>query len=229
VPEATITIQVLLFGVCREIAGEEHTLQLPVGSQITVALEYLIADYPPLADFQQRLLFAINESYATADQILQAGDVLAILPPVSGGNEITDIIELTSQPIDSRQLAQRLLQPAAGAVVTFDGVTRGSNGNREVLYLEYEAYEPMALKVMQQIATEARGQWPILQLALVHRLGRVTVSETSVAIVVVTAHRKPAFAANQFLIDRLKEIVPIWKREYFADGAVWVDPQLGTS
>jgi molybdopterin synthase catalytic subunit len=217
---------VLFFGICREIVGEEISLTLPRGSNITAAFQHLTQDYPGLAVFQQRLLFAVNENYAKPDQVLQAEDVLAILPPVSGGN--ADIIELTTQPINSRQLAQRLLQPAAGAIVTFDGITRGQNGEREVLYLEYEAYEPMALKVMGQIAAEAHQQWPILQLALVHRLGQVAVSETSVAIVVLTAHRKAAFAANEFLINRLKEIVPIWKREYFTDGAVWVDPQLIT-
>ncbi|MBL8150564.1 MAG: molybdenum cofactor biosynthesis protein MoaE, partial [Blastocatellia bacterium] len=172
-----------------------------------------------------RLLFAVNETYALKEDLLKTGDCLAILPPVSGGNT-DDIFQLTYQEIDSRKLALQILQPNDGAIVTFEGVTRDHSLGRKVLYLEYEAYEPMAIKMMREIATEARQKWSIDQIAIVHRLGRVDISSTSVAIVVTSAHRKVAFEACHFLIDRLKEVVPIWKREYYEDGNVWIDPQL---
>lgn len=223
-------IVALFFGACREVVGsDELKLLLPEGTTVEMAFSQLQSDYPKLATFSKRLLFAVNESYAQGDQVLKEGDHLAVLPPVSGGSDASlakAIYSLTFDPIDSRQLAQAILQPCDGAIVTFDGVTRDNNKGRKVLYLEYEAYQSMAVKVMAQIAAEANTQWPINRIALVHRLGRVDIGQTSVAIVVTSAHRKVAFQACHFLIDRLKEIVPIWKREYFEDGAVWVDPNL---
>jgi len=222
-----IKITVLLFGACREAAAtDEILLEVPAGSSVAAAFEELKRRYPALEPFRFRLLFAVNENYASPDQILSAGDTLAVLPPVSGGAGPEDICELTHQEIDSSQLALRVLQPGDGAIVTFDGVTRNESRGRSVRYLEYEAYAPMAIKTMHQIATEARERWEIDRIAIVHRLGRVDISKTSVAIVVTSAHRKAAFEACHFLIDRLKQIVPIWKREYFEDGAVWVDPEL---
>ncbi|MEW6731230.1 MAG: molybdenum cofactor biosynthesis protein MoaE [Acidobacteriota bacterium] len=220
-------IKVLFFGGCREAAANnEITLTLPSGASVAVAFEELKGRYPELAHFGARLLFAVNEAYAKPEYQLTQGDTLAVFPPVSGGATPTDICELTHNEIDSRQLALRVLQPIDGAIVTFDGVTRNHNRNRTVRYLEYEAYEAMAIKVMHQIVVEVRERWSVDSIAIVHRLGRVDIGQTSVAIVVTSAHRKPAFEACHFLIDRLKQIVPIWKREYYQDGAVWVDPEL---
>lgn len=222
-------INVLFFGACREIVGKsEITFSLPKNSTISRAFEELKQNYPGLEKLSTRLLFALNENYATQDQILNSGDKLAVFPPVSGGqeNEKTDVYKLTYEEINSRALALEVIESKDGAVVTFDGITRDNNKGKKVLFLEYEAYEPMALKMIKEIAEEARLKWPINRIALVHRLGRVDISQTSIAIVVTSAHRKPAFEACHFLIDRLKQIVPIWKREYFEDGAVWVDPQL---
>lgn len=224
-PVNIIKITVLFFGACREAATSELTLALTAPATVAVAFEELKRRYPQLNRFGARLLFAVNETYAGADDPLKPGDHLAIFPPVSGGQDEI-ICELTREVIDSRQLALRVVQPGDGAIVTFDGVTRNHSRGRSVRYLEYEAYEPMALKTMRQIATEARTRWQIDRVGVVHRLGRVDISETSIAIVVTSAHRKAAFEACHFLIDRLKEIVPIWKREYYEDGAVWVDPEL---
>ncbi|MBI4850623.1 MAG: molybdenum cofactor biosynthesis protein MoaE [Acidobacteria bacterium] len=224
-----IKINVLFFGACREIVGSgEISFSLPESSSISTALAKLKQDYPNLEKLSDRLLFALNESYATKEQTLNQGDKLAIFPPVSGGEDIekSDIYELTYKEINSRELALKVIESKDGAVVTFDGITRDNNKGKTVLFLEYEAYETMALKIMKEIAEEARLKWPINKIALVHRLGRVDISQTSVAIIVTSAHRKPAFEACHFLIDRLKQIVPIWKREYFEDGAIWVDPQL---
>lgn len=227
-----IEITTLFFGACREaVCAREITVKLPRGAKVADAFAQMERDYPALTRFGTRLLFAINENYAGAEDELNAGDRLAIFPPVSGGSaseaeRAETICQLTHAEIDSRALAKRILQPGNGAIVTFDGVTRDNSRGRAVLYLEYEAYEPMAIKMMHQIADEARAQWQIDRIALVHRLGRVDIGQTSIAIVVTSAHRKPAFLACHFLIDRLKQIVPIWKREYFSDGAVWVDPEL---
>jgi MoaE-MoaD fusion protein len=227
-----INITVLLFGACREAAAtDEFSVTLPAGTSVAKAFEELKRLYPALEPFSSRLLFAVNESYAGPEQILSSGDTLAVLPPVSGGSETsaeteTDICELTHEEIDSRRLALRILQPGDGAIVTFDGVTRNQSRGRAVRFLEYEAYEPMAVKTMRQIIIEARDRWQIDRIAIAHRLGRVDIGKTSVGIVVTSAHRKEAFEACHFLIDRLKQIVPIWKREYFEDGSVWVDPEL---
>lgn len=218
-------IEILFFGVCKDIVGKEQLqIDLDEGSTIDEAFRRLCETYTGLISYQNRLLFAINESFALRTARLSDGDTLALLPPISGGS--SDIYGLTRKPIDSRSLALELLRPEDGAIVTFDGVTRNHNRGREVLYLEYEAYETMAPKVMAQIATEARNQWQIDAVGIIHRLGRVDIGESSVAIVVTSAHRRAAFEACHFLIDRLKQIVPIWKREYYRDGAVWIDPEL---
>lgn len=218
-------IELLLFGVCRDIVGSEQLqIDLGEGSTIEDAFNQLCQRYTKLLPYQDRLLFAINENFARPTEQLSDGDTLALLPPVSGGS--SDIYRLTREPIDSRSLALELLQPKDGAIVTFDGVTRNHNRGREVLYLEYEAYESMAPKVMAQIAAEARKQWEIDAVGIIHRLGRVDIGETSVSIVVTSVHRRAAFEACRFLIDRLKQVVPIWKREYYQDGAVWIDPEL---
>jgi MoaE-MoaD fusion protein len=222
-------ITILFFGACREaVAANEIQFELTAPATVASAFDQLKQRYPELARFGTRLLFAVNENYATADQALATGDRLAIFPPVSGGSSeiCSEICQLTRDEIDSRKLALRILQPGDGAIVTFDGVTRNNTRGRAVLFLEYESYEAMAIKTMHQIAQEARERWSIDGIAIEHRLGRVDICQTSVAIVVTSAHRKAAFEACHYLIDRLKQIVPIWKREYFEDGAVWVDPEL---
>ncbi|MCS6885415.1 MAG: molybdenum cofactor biosynthesis protein MoaE [Acidobacteriota bacterium] len=218
-------VEVLLFGVCKELVGKDQLhFELPEGCTVSSAFEQVLLLHPSLLPYRGKLLFAVNETFANPEKVLSEGDTLALLPPVSGGS--ADIYELTREAIDTRLLVERLLLPTDGAVVTFEGVTRNHNRGKQVLYLEYEAYEAMAPKVMRQIADEARKRWQIDAVGIVHRLGRVDIGQTSVAIVVTSVHRAPAFEACRFLIDRLKQIVPIWKREYYCDGAVWVDPHL---
>jgi molybdopterin synthase catalytic subunit len=130
---------------------------------------------------------------------------------------------LTRQAIDARDLARRLLRGEDGAAVTFEGVTRNNTKGRSTLYLDYECYEAMAIRVMAQIGQDLAGSFPIDRIAMVHRLGRVEIGEASVGIVVTAAHRKPAFEACAEAITRLKKLVPIWKKEHFEDGAVWVE------
>jgi molybdopterin synthase catalytic subunit len=133
----------------------------------------------------------------------------------------TNVIALTRQPIDVAALGAS--SPADGAACTFVGIVRDHNAGRAVRYLEYEAFEEMALPLMEEIAAEARRRWPITSIAIVHRLGRLEIGEPSVAVAAFAPHRAEAFAACRYAIDTLKATVPIWKKEFYADGAVWLD------
>jgi len=223
--EDRIRITALLFGQAREVAGADSVdLELTAPATVSSAFALLKEQHPKLAEMERSLLFAINEEYATASQPLADRDRLAVLPPVSGGQpDEEDIFEITREPIDIPGLRSRLLRGSSGAVVIFDGVARDNTKGRPTLYLEYEGYIEMALRMMRQVGQEAREKWPINRVGIIHRLGRIDISESSVVIVVTSAHRRVAFEACHYAIDRLKKIVPIWKKEYFEDGAVWVE------
>jgi len=137
-----------------------------------------------------------------------------------------DVIELVREPIDPLPLVRPLRAPEDGAIVTFDGFVRNQSHDRATLYLDYEAYESMALGKMREIAAELHEKYPIDRVLIVHRLGRLEIGETSVFIAVSAPHRAAAFDACRFAIDTLKRTVPIWKKEYFEDGAVWADGEL---
>ncbi len=141
--------------------------------------------------------------------------------PASG-----DLIFLVHNPIDADALIRHVRTGADGAIVTFDGCVRNQSHGRRTLYLDYEAYESMALTKMREIAAELHAKFPINRVALAHRLGRLEIGETSVFIAVSAPHRAAAFDACRFAIDTLKRSVPIWKKEYFEDGAVWADGEL---
>ena len=218
-----IKITALLFGQARETAGAAQ-LEIEVAPPATVAAAFaaLVAAHPKLAAMERSLLFAVNEEYASREQALNDGDRLAVLPPVSGGAD-DDVIEITREPIDIPGLRARLLAGESGAVVIFDGVARNNTKGRRTRFLEYEGYEAMALKTMTRIAGEVHERWPINRVGIVHRLGRIEITESSVVILITSAHRGVAFEACRYAIDRLKKIVPIWKKEYFEDGEVWVE------
>lgn len=218
-----IKITALLFGQAREFVGAS-SLDVEVAAPATVESVFTIlkSAHPKLAQMERSLLFAVNEEYASPDDALADRDRLAILPPVSGG-ETRDIFDITREPIDIASLRKQLLAGESGAVVIFDGVTRNNTKGRRTLYLEYEGYTEMALKTMAQIASEVHDKWPINRVGIIHRLGRIEISESSVVIIVTSAHRRAAFEACHYAIDRLKKIVPIWKKEYFVDGEVWVE------
>jgi len=220
-----LKIKVLLFGQAREFAGASRMdLELEHPARVENAFERLKSMHPRLAEMERSLLFAVNEKYVQRSQELAEGDELAILPPVSGGEvERGDIFEITRGPIDIAGIRSRLLQGDSGAVVIFDGVARNNTKGRPTLYLEYECYPQMALRTMGQIGREVRERWQINRIGIVHRVGRVEITESSVVIVVTSPHRRIAFEACQNAIDRVKAIVPIWKKEYFEDGAVWVE------
>jgi len=220
-----IRITALLFGQAREWAGaSDLDIELEAPSTVERAFAKLKSLHPKLAEMEGSLLFAVNEEYASLSHPLSDGDRLAILPPVSGGEaEGHDLFEITREPIDIAGLRARLLEGDSGAVVVFDGVARNNTNGRATIYLEYEGYEPMAIRTMRQIGREIHERWTINRIGIIHRLGRIEVTESSVVIVVTSAHRKVAFEACHYAIDRLKKIVPIWKKEYFEDGAVWIE------
>src|SRR5215216_1731650 len=192
-----IKITALLFGQAREFAGAD-TIALEIEEPATVesAFAILKARHPKLAEMERSLLFAVNEEYASPSHALAAGDRLAILPPVSGGQaEGEDIFEIMREAIDIAGLRARLLRGESGAVVIFDGVARDNTKGRRTLYLEYEGYTEMALRTLEQIGLEVHERWPINRVGIIHRLGRVEISESSVVICVTSARRRVAFEA----------------------------------
>ncbi len=186
---------------------------------------------------RKSILLSRNQQFSPDSEPLSDGDEVALLPPVSGGAPgYTHVIErdgnffaLTREPIDTRDLARRVLRGSDGAVVTFEGVARDNTKGRPTRHLDYECYEAMAIKLMAEIGCEIARTHAVGRLAMVHRLGRVEIGETSVAIVVASPHRKAAFQAAIEGIDRLKRTVPIWKKETFADGEVWVEGEWDDS
>jgi molybdopterin synthase catalytic subunit len=221
---------VLFFGILKDLAGKrEDCLEISEGGKLADVLTEYGRRFPRIAGMAGSIVLARNQQFAAPSTPLAEGDEVALLPPVSGGSvqEIVDpeghFFALTRDAIDSKALAARLLRGEDGAVVDFQGVARNNTHGRPTLYLDYECYEPMALKVMAGIGREIACSHPIGRIAMVHRLGRIEIGETSVAVVVSAPHRKPAFEAALEGIDRLKRTVPIWKKEHFEDGAVWVD------
>ncbi|HMG34581.1 MAG TPA: molybdenum cofactor biosynthesis protein MoaE [Blastocatellia bacterium] len=225
-----IKVTVLLFGQAREWVGASSVeLELPPATAVASAFDELKRMHPKMAGLERSVLFAVNEEYVSRDYELASGDQLAVLPPVSGGSssEVStkdgDFFAITHEPLDIVGLRKRLLEGSSGAVVVFDGVARNNTKGRVTRFLEYEGYSSMALRTMEQIAGEVREKWAINRIGIIHRLGRVEITESSVVIVVTSAHRGIAFEACRYAIDRLKKIVPIWKKEFFEDGEVWVE------
>ena len=227
-------VRVLFFGQLKEIVGRaEDSVELAEGARIEDLFARYHRDFPRLAGLRGSLVASVNQEFAGWQASLRSGDEVAFLPPVSGGeagNVATaaseDVFELVRAPIAREEIVARLKAPEDGAVVVFDGTVRNHSGGRRTLYLDYEAYEPMALKKMREIGAEIRGRFPIHRIAMVHRLGRLEIGETSVLIAVSSPHRRAAFDACRHAIDTLKRNVPIWKKEYFADGAVWAPGEL---
>jgi molybdopterin converting factor subunit 1 len=220
-----IHVRVLFFGAARDAAGhEELELSLSSPANLASALAQLLADYPALARFGNSLLLAVNQEYALSDREISDGDELAVLPPVSGGSlRAHDVFELTTDPIDVGAVARRVVLPECGATVTLDGYAREWTKGRRTLYLVYEAYAPMALREMRRLGEQAHAKFEIAHLGIVHRTGRLEIGETSVVIAVSAPHRRAAFEACEWAIRELKRTVPIWKKEVFEDGEVWVE------
>jgi molybdopterin synthase catalytic subunit/molybdopterin converting factor small subunit len=227
-----IQIQVLPFGVLKDWLGAEAaTVEVREGATVAELLAQL---GEKLGENRLKgIAVSVNAEYAQAGHVLRAGDEVGLLPPVSGGSgELGEGVKdgrdggaarLTREPIDGARLAAEAKQGEDGAVVVFDGIVRNNTRGRRTLYLDYEAYEEMALKQMEELAVEAQAKFGVREVKIVHRLGRLMVGETSVLIVVASAHRGQAFDACRWVIDTLKKTVPIWKKETFEDAVVWAD------
>ena len=227
-------VRVLFFGASHDITGfEEEQIEVTNGEASAGELRRRYeARFPRLRELGASLLVAVNQEFRPATWPLKDGDELAFLPPVSGGHDgasgrngskPADFFLLTRDVISAARLAEELKAAADGAVVVFEGVVRDHSGDRRTLYLEYEAYEPMALAKMREIGHEAASKFKIDRIGMIHRLGRIQIGEASVAIAVTSEHRPAAFEACRYAIDRLKQVVPIWKKEYFEGGVVWAE------
>jgi len=222
-------VRVIPFGVLKDKLSAAE-VELPTGATVAMLLEHLSTRLP--VTHLQSIAIGVNAEYATSAQVLNEGDEVGLLPPVSGGaldieplgafdeNEAGRVF-LTSDIIETEKLVNAAKSPEDGAVVVFDGIVRNNSRGRRTLYLDYEAYEEMALRQMQELAAEARAKFSVRHVSIVHRLGRIEIGETSVLIVVASAHRAQAYDASRWVIDTLKKTVPIWKKEIFVDGAVW--------
>jgi len=223
-------VRVLFFGQLKEITGvAQEEAELSDGARVEDLFERYGRRFPKLASFRASIAASVNQEYATWREPLSSGDEVAFLPPVSGGQQAAveeDVFQIVREAIRPREIIENLKAPEDGALVVFDGFVRNNYKGQQTLYLEYEAYEPMAYAKMREIGAEVRAKFPIHRLAIVHRLGRLEIGETSVFIAVSPAHRAAAFDACRYAIDTLKRVVPIWKKEYFAGGAVWAEGEL---
>ena len=226
-------VRVLFFGILRDLAGRGgEVLTLPEHATLSDVFMHYEEMNPRLGELAGSIAISVNQEFAGPDSSLKEGDEVAFLPPVSGGlpDQPIDIpsqsrphASMVREKIDTQVVLTRLKQPADGAAVVFEGIVRDNTRGRRTLYLNYEAYEEMALKQMEALAEQALHEFSIRDVAIVHRLGRLEIGETSVLIVVASGHRAAAFDACRWLIDSVKRTVPIWKKEHFEDGAVWAD------
>lgn len=224
-------VKVLFFGQLKDITTRsDDSLELQEGATLKDIFEHYAAQYPRLNALRSNIVIACNHHFAEVSTVVADGDEVALLPPVSGGSDrINRLFELTRDPINVANVRNRVLTPEDGALVAFEGVVRNNTKGRATRFLDYECYEPMALKVMTDLGHDIAARHAITSIAMVHRLGRMEISEISVLIVVSAPHRKPAFEAALEGINRLKKLVPIWKREHFADGEVWVEGEWDES
>ncbi|PYN28071.1 MAG: molybdenum cofactor biosynthesis protein MoaE [Candidatus Rokuibacteriota bacterium] len=221
-------VRVRLFARYREALGRERLeVDLPEGGTVESAWSAIADRHPELAPYRPFTLFAVGQDYVSPDHRLRPDDELCLFPPVSGG-AAADIYRVVTEPLSPDAIADEVDDPGAGGIVIFSGVVRNETGGRPVKFLEYEAHAPMAEVKMREIGETVRGRWPgVKRVAMLHRIGRLEIGEASVLIAVAAAHRGDAFEACRYAIDTLKQTVPVWKKEHFEDGEVWVGLQGG--
>jgi molybdopterin converting factor subunit 1 len=226
-------VRVLFFGRLRDIVGKaEEQAEVSEGARVEDLFERYGRNFPELSKFRESVAASVNQEFAEWRAPLAAGDEVAFLPPVSGGAVPADaaveenLCALVRTPIETSEIVAQLKAPPDGAVVVFEGIVRNHSAGRSTLYLEYEAYEAMAIAKMREIGAQMREKFAIRRFAMIHRLGRLEIGETSVMIAVCSAHRAAAFDACRYGIDTLKRSVPIWKKEFFRDGAVWAEGEI---
>ena len=215
-------VTVKWFGPLREATGtKELGVRLPDGARLRDLAALLAREHPAFAAMAPKLRAAVNQEVADADASLADGDEVAFLPPVAGGSAGAPSCTLSEQPLDVGQVVARVLGPGAGGIVIFVGTVRDASRGRAIRHLEYEAYPGMAEREMEKIAAAAAREWPGARVAIAHRTGHLEIGEIAVVVAAAAAHRPEAFAACRYAIDTLKARVPIWKKEFYSDGAVW--------
>jgi molybdopterin synthase catalytic subunit len=213
-------VRIKAFAGAREALGQrELVLDVADGATVALLLDRLVAERPALQPMKASLRVAVNREYAEAGRRLADDDEVALIPPVSGG---LDHYEVTDRPLALDPLVQAVSRTTSGAVASFLGIVREFSRGRRVQSLEYEAYPEMATAMMRKLGEEIRSRWPVDEVAIVHRTGRLRIGEASVAILVAAPHRKEALEACAYAIERLKAVVPIWKKEVWIDGAEWI-------
>jgi molybdopterin synthase catalytic subunit len=215
-------VNVRLFAGLHDLLGERQvTLELPEGATVADLREQLGRRYPVVTPFLSTLICAVDEEYVPLEHSLREGDDVALIPPVSGGGG--GVFRVTSEPLDPQELVDAVRKDESGAVVLFYGVARNQSEGRRVRALEYDAYPAMAEKKLREVAAEVRARWPVTGIGVLHRTGRLAIGETSLLVVVSAAHRQEAFEACHHAVDRIKQVVPIWKKEIWEDGdGAWV-------
>jgi molybdopterin synthase catalytic subunit len=230
-----VHVKLLFFASLKDIVGSRQ-LQLDVMPGATVAdvLTSLENSYPRMKPYRPVVLTAVNEEYADHHTTIHEGDEVAIFPPVSGGEvdsvpltigRPNELYQITRDVIDTQTVCRQMLRGEDGAICIFEGVVRNNSKGKKTLHLVYEAYETMALKKLEEIGMFVRQAWKIDSIAMIHRLGHLDIGDTSVAVIVTSAHRRAAFDACHYAIDKLKKVVPIWKKEFFEDGEIWIEGQ----
>ena len=224
-------IRALFFGQLKDVVGcSEETIELPAGARGEPVFRHYASQLPRLGAMADSIAMARNGEFSAPDAGLEDGDEVALMPPVSGGAALPlvresagDYFAVTADPIDSSALRRRIQSDEDGALVTFEGVVRDNSQGRKTRYLDYECYAPLALNAIEQIGRAVLERFDARRIAIVHRVGRLAIREVSVAVVVAAAHRRAAYAASREAIDTIKKRVPVWKKEYFEDGEVWVE------
>jgi molybdopterin synthase catalytic subunit len=224
-------VRVVTFGSLKDVVGSEFQMDVAEGATVGALWAQLREQHPTLARFERSVALAVNQEYSEPGCLLNDGDEVALLPPVSGGapaivQELPLVAEharLQREVIDPQAAVEGVKRGEDGAVCVFDGIVRNNTRGRKTLYLEYDCYPAMAIAEMEKLAVEALSRFAVRDVRLVHRVGCMQIGETSVLIAVASAHRAAAFDACRWLIDTLKKKVPVWKKEFFEDGAVWAD------
>ncbi len=219
-----VTVQ-LFAGLAERAGTRQITVDLPDNAAVSQLLTKLTEEYPSLATLVPTCFVSLNHEYATPEQLIQDDDEIALLPPVSGGEEAR--FSITDQPLSADALIKLVSNPHAGAILTFVGTVREFTRGQRTVSLTYEAYAPMAIEKMKQIDREIQERWPGTQVAMQHRVGHLDIEDIAVVIAVATPHRNESFEAGRYAIERLKQIVPIWKKENWEDGSEWKGHQLG--
>ncbi len=221
-----MNVKVLLFAGLADLAGtRDITVEVAAGATVETLLQSIAELHPELARLLSSCFVSVNQEYAMPTQPLSSGDEVAILPPVSGGEEPR--FAVTTEPLQVEKLISLVSHANAGAVLTFIGTVREYTQGQRTTYLSYEAYIPMAVAKMEQIAAELEERWPGIRVAMHHRIGELAIEEIAVIIAVATPHRNASFEAGRYAIERLKQIVPIWKKEIWQDGGEWKGHQQG--